>query len=114
LTLREDSKGLYFEAELPDTTAAEDLSKLIRRRDITGMSFSFSINGAGGEHWRDRKNGVPERDLIDLDLYEVTVTPVPAYATTSVQLSRATPKSANALVKERMRQKLKLREKLAQ
>src|ERR1700743_406805 len=41
LTVREDDRGLYFECNLPDTTTARDLSALVKRGDITGMSFGF-------------------------------------------------------------------------
>jgi HK97 family phage prohead protease len=43
LTLRSDSRGLYYDCELPDTQAAQDLWKSVQRKDITGSSFGFFI-----------------------------------------------------------------------
>ena len=114
LKLFEDAKGLRIEAELPDTTAAGDLAKLIRRRDVQGMSFAFQVNGAEGEVWRERKNGVPERDLLDLTLYETTITPVPAYPQTSVSVRSSKPAAGKSAPKATDSKKLAMRKKLMQ
>ena len=79
-----------------------ELGKLIQRGDIRGMSFSFMIRGADGERWIENKNGDPERDLLDLNLYEITITPRPAYPKTSVKASSSDPKTS----KDRMRRQL--------
>ncbi len=60
------------------------MSESIKRKDIAGMSFGFSVKGADGETWRERKDYQIERELMDVDLYEVTVTPIPAYKNTNV------------------------------
>lgn len=82
LMLNEDTVGLFYEVELPNTTVANDLSVLIERGDVAGASFAFTVP-KGGDIWTER-NGKPHRELLDVDLFEITVTPNPAYSDTTV------------------------------
>jgi Escherichia/Staphylococcus phage prohead protease len=82
LRLMEDTRGLQFEIDLPDTTVGKDLSVLIQRGDIAGASFAFTTP-KGGDHWSLR-DGDPHRELLDVDLREITVTANPAYLDTEV------------------------------
>ena len=43
LRLREDERGLAFEADLPETTAARDLRESVARGDVDGASFRFVV-----------------------------------------------------------------------
>lgn len=49
MRLQQDSRGLAFEIDHPDTTLANDLEKNVRRRDIRGASFAFQIRQGGAE-----------------------------------------------------------------
>ncbi|MDB5295013.1 MAG: phage prohead protease, family [Phycisphaerales bacterium] len=96
LAVTEDAKGLRIAAHLPDTSYAKDLASLIERGDVRGMSFAFRVNGADGEKWSEvegatRGTTVVVRELIDVDLYEVTVTSVPAYRATEIDLRSVDP-----------------------
>jgi HK97 family phage prohead protease len=82
LTLAEDTKGLYFELSLPDTSYARDLAVMVERGDIAGCSFGFRVP-KGGEHW-EMRSGQFMRDLSEIQLHEVTITSNPAYLDTSV------------------------------
>ena len=82
LRLSEDAKGLAFEIDLPDTSVARDLAVLVQRGDVSGCSFGFIVP-KGGDHWEHR-NGKLTRDLLNVDLREITITPNPAYADTTV------------------------------
>lgn len=82
LTLREDTKGLAFENELPDTTDGRDLAVLLERKDIPGMSFGFVTRK---QEW-DETVDPPHRTIIEADVYEITYTPCPAYPDTEVGL----------------------------
>ncbi len=82
LKLSEDAKGLAFEIDVPDTTTARDLIVSVERGDVRGASFAFSIP-AGGDRWDVRGDKVI-RELIDIDLHEITITAQPAYLDTSV------------------------------
>ena len=82
LRLSEDSKGLQFEVDLPDTGTARDLLVSVERGDIRGASFAFTI-APQGDRWNVQGDLVT-RDLLDVDLHEITITPTPAYPDTEV------------------------------
>ncbi|HCD9836543.1 TPA: HK97 family phage prohead protease [Pseudomonas aeruginosa] len=78
LRLHEDDHGLAFELDLPDTTLGRDVAELVKRGDLGGCSFGFVPKQ---EEW----DGTT-RNLVDVDLYEITLTATPAYPETSVNL----------------------------
>lgn len=82
LRLQEDRKGLAFEVDLPDTSAGRDLSVLVSRGDVAGCSFGFVVKD---DKWERRADGWL-RELAEVALREVTLTPDPAYADTTVAL----------------------------
>lgn len=84
LRLREDTKGLAFDLALPDTSHGRDLAVLVDRGDVAGCSFGFRV-AAGGDRWEQRGSQLL-RELIAVDLHEITLTADPAYADTSVAL----------------------------
>ena len=78
LRLSEDSRGLAFELDVPDTQLGRDVLTLAERRDLGGMSFGFRVKD---EAWpaRDR------RELRAVELVEISVVQAfPAYSQTSV------------------------------
>lgn len=79
LTLREDAKGLAFEATLPETRAADDILALAKAGTIAGASFAFRVP-KGGDAWPSRN----QRELRQLELIEVSAVTAPAYADTTV------------------------------
>lgn len=82
LKLLEDAHGLRFELALPDTSHGRDLAVLVERGDVAGCSFGFRVP-EGGDRWEQR-GGQLVRELLTVDLFEVTLTHDPAYADTSV------------------------------
>lgn len=84
LKLKEDAHGLAFELALPDTTHGRDLAVLVDRGDVSGCSFGFRV-ADGGDRWEQRGSSLV-RELLNVDLHEVTLTHDPAYADTSVAL----------------------------
>lgn len=82
LRLKEDSKGLAVEIDLPATSDGNDVQELIRRGDVTGMSFRFR---ATREEW-DETTKVPLRTILAVELHEVSIVSEPAYDGTSVAL----------------------------
>jgi len=84
LKLSEDARGLRFEIAMPETSLGHDIHALVKRGDLSSMSFSFRINGAQGESWRERSDGVIERTLLDLDLFEISTVANPAYPSSEV------------------------------
>ena len=81
LTLTEDERGLYFEAELADTTEARDIYKLVERGDVDQMSFAFRVIR---QKWSEDRSlrVLTEVSLADGDVSVVTY---PAYPTTKVE-----------------------------
>lgn len=82
LRVEEDARGLRFELDLPQTTYAKDVATLVERGDVAGASFAFRV-APGGERWQQSAQGVL-RELLDVDLGEITITANPAYPDTSV------------------------------
>lgn len=92
LTLSEDQRGLYVEADLPDTTYGRDLSVLMQRGDVHSMSFGFSVP-RGGDAWSE--DGAT-RELREVILHEVSVvTGFPAYPATEGAQVRSTDEIAD-------------------
>ena len=90
LQLREDAHGLAFELALPDTSHGRDLAILVDRGDVAGCSFGFKVRD-GGDRWEQRGAQLV-RELLDVELVEITLTSDPAYADTSVAMrSRPRP-----------------------
>ena len=84
LQLREDAHGLAFELALPDTTHGRDLAILVDRGDVAGCSFGFTVPD-GGDRWEERGQTLV-RELLTVDLVEITLTSDPAYQDTTVAL----------------------------
>lgn len=80
LRLSEDSHGLAFDLDIPDTSHGRDILTLAERGDLGGMSFGFAVP-KGGEKWEGSR-----RELRNVDLREVSVVSAhPAYEGTVVQ-----------------------------
>lgn len=89
LTLEVDDSGLFFVATLADTTVANNVYADILAGNLKGMSFGFTIPRNGDSWTRDIQGNVLHTvNQIDL-LGELTVTPNPAYAETSVEIKRS-------------------------
>lgn len=77
-----DDTGLHFEAELPNTTAGNDILELVKRGDITGCSFAFKIEE---DQWTykygiDNSEELDERIITKIAaVYDVSPVVRPAY-----------------------------------
>jgi HK97 family phage prohead protease len=112
LALTEDATGLYQVTEAPTTQTVEDLVlSPIKRKDITGQSFSFipihastitvtedkstgtEVYNLGGEIITCRYEGeklIESHDVLDVDLFDVGPVTYPAFTATDVSM-RSTP-----------------------
>lgn len=79
LRLVEDNYGLKVVASLPDTSAGRDASVLLKRGDVSAMSFGFTVP-QGGDSW-DKSGAV--RTLNRVSLHEVSLVAFPAYGATT-------------------------------
>lgn len=95
LAVSEDDKGLRVEITLNDSSAAQDVLADVRSRNIEGMSFGFS---AVKDAVTRKVGELPLRELIDVDLFEVSPVTMPAYPETSVA-ARSLPQSVEDALK---------------
>lgn len=86
LSLKEDDNGLWVDINPPDSPVGRSHVESIRRGDVKGMSFGFQ---AVREEW-DEEDSI--RTLIEVKLFEVSPTPIPAYPTTSAQIRSMFPR----------------------
>ena len=104
LALEVDSVGLKFTCKLPATTVASDLAVSIDRGDIEGCSFGFVCES---DVWTSMVDGSALRTLLDVTLYEVTITSSPAYTDTSVSFRNAPKEVRSRIVETRKKAKAK-------
>jgi HK97 family phage prohead protease len=84
LKIRSTEHGLRVEIDPPETNYANDLKILLKRGDVSQMSFGFFVR-PGGETWGE-EDGQRIRTLTDVELIEVSVVTIPAYPDTSAAL----------------------------
>lgn len=77
LRMRQDTVGLAVEIDPPATELGRETVELLRRGDISGMSFAFSV-ADDGDDWEVR-DGETIRTVTDANLYDVSVVTTPAY-----------------------------------
>ena len=96
LKLVDNAFDLQVEIDPPDTQATRDLMVSVERGDISGMSFAFSVP-EGGDNW-DFDQTPALRTVNKAILHEVTITSLPAYQATNVQVAQRTlnNKASNA------------------
>lgn len=82
LRLSEDSTGLHYEVDLPNTQAARDMAESVERGDITGSSFAFRIVGDDGDEWGLTEDDFPLRTVRQVALYDTSTVTYPAYPST--------------------------------
>jgi HK97 family phage prohead protease len=100
LELAEDEIGLFVRILPPDTQLARDTTELVRRADLDGMSFAFMTRR---DNWRFEA-GQELREILDVDLVDVSLVTFPAYEATAGLLAlRAKPPLARRTVASRRR-----------
>lgn len=88
LNIKVDQHGLFFTATLADTTLANDVREDIIYGNLKGCSFGFNI-APNGDSWDTDKDGNTIHYVNKIsDVAELTITPIPAYTSTSVQVER--------------------------
>lgn len=82
LTLSVDDIGLRYEFEAPNTQLGDETLEMIKRGDIDGSSFAFTIS-EGGEKW-EKIDGKYYRTISQIDrLYDISPVYQPAYQSTT-------------------------------
>lgn len=89
MQLRIEPDGLKISVELDteNNSEAKSLYSAVKRGDITGMSFAFSIDG---ERWDDLDTDKPTRTLTSISrVFEVSAVTFPAYQATDIKARNA-------------------------
>ena len=82
LELVEDKRGLRVKINPPDTQVGRDIVESIRRGDVDQMSFAFVTRE---DKWEsDEEGNTILRELLDVDLFDVSPVTFPAYPDTTV------------------------------
>lgn len=101
LVLVEDSHGLYVEITPPNTTEGRDILEHVRLGNLRHMSFGFYVV----EDKIEKNDGEIVRSVLDVELVEVSIVPVPAYVDTEValrHLPKKKPSSKRSEFKRRL------------
>ncbi|MEK1395907.1 phage major capsid protein [Limosilactobacillus fermentum] len=89
LSLKTDDKGLFFVADIPDTTLGNDVYTNVENGNIKGLSFNAQIDPNNGDTWEQGAGGQVIHTINHFaSLAEISLTPIPAYTETSVQVAR--------------------------
>jgi HK97 family phage prohead protease len=111
LRLSEDSAGLYYECDPPDTQLVRDMVLApIERGDVNQCSFGFSTRN---DKWQ-KVDGEWIRTLLEVDLFDVSPVTYPAYQATDVAVRGLREAEKAALIPpddwrvEMMRRRLEL------
>lgn len=92
LRLAVDDRGLNYENDPPDTQLGRDVTTLIRRRDLFGSSFAFTVDPKG-ETWTHDEKGNTSRTIREFSgLYDVSVVTHAAYGKATSVAVRALEK----------------------
>lgn len=95
LRLHQDSQGLFYECDVPDTGAGRDVLVSAERGDINQSSFGFRVaDDDGAEQWYDKNGrevspwsyeGVRRIVRKVSELFDVSPVTYPAYTASSVE-----------------------------
>lgn len=79
----EDDYGLKISASFLNTPAAQEKRELVKEGIVWQFSFAYSVLGSEAPTEEEKKQGIFQK-LTKLDLYEVSLVPVPANQTAVV------------------------------
>ena len=88
MRLKATDRGLEYEIDTADTSISRDVAEHIRRGDVSGSSFAFTIPEGGHEWTREDRDGkrVDIRSISQVRLYDTGPVVNPAYAATEADL----------------------------
>lgn len=86
LRLKDDAKGLYFEADLPKTALGNDVLEQLKRGDVWGMSYGMASVPSRDSTY-EYSPPPPTRTVNNIErLLDVTLTYEPSYEQATVEL----------------------------
>lgn len=82
LIVDDDGLRVKIKLDIENNADAAALYSAIKRGDITGMSFMFTVRG---EEWKDENTDYPKRTITDIEqVFEVSAVTFPAYEETEI------------------------------
>ena len=82
MTVENDGLHIRVDLDTEGNPRAKELYSAIKRQDISGMSFMFSVKA---DSWEDLDSDYPTRHITALDkVFEVSAVTFPAYEQTSI------------------------------
>lgn len=104
LRMSDSADGLDVEIDLdPETSMGKDLMRLVARRDVTGMSFAFTVESE--ERVQGKKRGDLDKYIVTkARVFELGPVAMPAYASTSVSLARSKRHESEAAAERQARE----------
>jgi HK97 family phage prohead protease len=106
MTLSVDGEGMAIRAvlDVENNSDARSLYSAVKRNDVTGMSFMFSVDG---EEWENLETDHPTRHIKSIgSVVEVSAVTFPAYESTEINArSKAALENARSAVETARQQK---------
>lgn len=101
LLLEIDNEGLKYMFDSPKTNLGDEALEAIKRKDVLGSSFAFTV---GEDKWERLEDGTYLRTILSFDkLYDCSIVYTPAYSDTSVAT-----RSLNTLIEKRDAEELEI------
>jgi Escherichia/Staphylococcus phage prohead protease len=79
LRMADDTTGMGYQIDQPDTSLGRDLGVLVARGDVYGSSFTFKAVGARGQAWSRTERGFPLREIVQMRMRDIGPVTFPAY-----------------------------------
>lgn len=110
MTVQDDGLHVRVDLDTEGNPRAKELYSAIRRQDVSGMSFMFSVKD---DRWEDVDSDYPTRHITALGkVFEVSAVTFPAYEQTSINArSVETGKASLESAKEALENAKKIEEK---
>jgi HK97 family phage prohead protease len=94
LTIGQDTTGLWYEFDAPDTQTGRDLMENIRLGNVDQSSFGFTV-AADGQKWEEKRDGdgptIIKRTITKISrLFDVSPVTYPAYPDATVAIRSLT------------------------
>lgn len=104
--IEEDGLHIRVDLDVEKNTESANLYSAIKRGDVSGMSFMFSVDG---EEWDNLESDKPSRTITKIKrVFEVSAVTFPAYNQTSIQAASIDDalESAESVLENAKRRKL--------
>ena len=88
LEINDTENGMEYNSPIPPTSYGKNLEINLERGNVKGSSFAFDVPKGGDRMWEDEE-GVINREIKELVLYEIGPVTDPAFVQTTANLRTA-------------------------